>query len=334
MAAQPQQPAPPFRALEQLCDAALLSSLRAWLLFLENERRYSHQTVLAYMRDLSDFLAYMARQRKPVTEASLMGVTKSMLRQWLAERHNRKLAPSSTARAISAVKQAYRYLNKQSGTPPSPIIQHWRAPKLPKRLPRPLSEDQALEAMEDITNRDHEPWVLARDEALLMLIYGTGLRISEALSITPAMLHAENHLMIEGKGRKQRMVPLLPGVKEKLEEYKSLCPHLLPAGEPLFRGTRGGPLNARIFQGVVAAMRLRLGLPESATPHAFRHSFATHLLANGADLREIQELLGHSTLATTQRYTAVELSQMLTAYQESHPRAELSTRKKRTTPKG
>jgi integrase/recombinase XerC len=184
-----------------------------------------------------------------------------------------------------------------------------------------LSEGQAAAAMEDIGNRDSDAWVLARDEALLMLIYGTGLRISEALSITPSMLQPGDHLIIEGKGGKQRMVPLLPLLKQKIDHYRSLCPYAPEAREPIFRGARGKPLSPRIFQGVVADMRARLGLPDSATPHAFRHSFATHLLGHGADLREIQELLGHSTLATTQRYTAVELQSMLAAYQDAHPRA-------------
>ena len=227
--------------------------------------------------------------------------------------------PTSTARALSTVKSFYRYLEKQ-GTLTNPVIFHLRGPKLKKALPKALGVEQAQQALETIGTQHEDEWVNKRDLALLVLIYGSGLRISEALSLTTADNKGDS-LTIIGKGNKQRMVPLLPVIKNAIADYMSACPYPFTATAPLFLGKRGQPLNPAIFQLQLRKLRAALNLPESTTPHAFRHSFATHLLSAGGDLRSIQELLGHTSLSTTQRYTHVDKARLMQAYQNAHPRA-------------
>jgi integrase/recombinase XerC len=219
------------------------------------------------------------------------------------------------------VRGFFRHLEK-GGVLENPAVHHVRTPKLPKSLPKALSEDQSLASLAGVGANHKEEWVTLRDVALLTLIYGCGLRIGEALALTPAQLpEGALALTLTGKGNKQRMVPILPQVHEAIAAYKKACPFALAPKEPLFKGARGKKLQPAIFQKEIRQLRSALGLPDSATPHAFRHSFATHLLAGGGDLRTIQELLGHADLSTTQRYTKVDHERLLSAYQKAHPRA-------------
>ncbi len=242
-------------------------------------------------------------------------------RSWLAARHGEGFSATSTARALSVVRGFYRYLEKQNIAENAAIF-HVRTPKLPKSLPRSLQETQAITSLDTVGFTQKENWVQLRDVALLTLIYGCGLRISEALGLRVKDLKEDaTSLILTGKGNKQRMVPVLPQIHAAITEYKKVCPHLLSEGSILFVGARGKPLQPAIFQKEIRNLRNALGLPESTTPHAFRHSFATHLLAGGGDLRTIQELLGHADLSTTQRYTKVDSERLLSAYAKAHPRA-------------
>lgn len=241
------------------------------------------------------------------------------IRAWLASRMD-AFDPASSARALSAVKSFYRYLEQQEGIENAALF-HIRSPKIKKSVPKALVEGQAQQALGEIESLHAEEWVGKRNLALLVLIYGCGLRISEALSLQYKDAGSGDSLTITGKGNKQRMVPLLPAVKEAIADYVSACPHSFSARTPLFLGSRGGKLDPAIFQRELRKLRAALGLPESTTPHAFRHSFATHLLSAGGDLRSIQELLGHASLSTTQRYTRVDKDRLMSAYKNAHPRA-------------
>jgi integrase/recombinase XerC len=292
-----------------------------WRQWMQDERRMSPHTLAAYTQDVDGLLGFLGQDspKGTVTLAMLLALPLARLREWLRWRMEQGYATSSTVRAVAAVRAFYRYIEKETGKK-NPVIDHWRAPKLPERLPRPLNVRQAMQVAEE--EGDHqEPWVNVRDRVLLALIYATGLRVSEALSITPRMVQGDR-LVVVGKGQKERMVPLLDQIVAGLKEYRQLCPFEVAPDEPIFRGVRGGALNVRQVQRRMQHLRREMGLPESATPHALRHSFATHLLAEGADLREIQELLGHASLATTQRYTAVDLARLMRDYQDSHPRAQ------------
>ena len=239
-------------------------------------------------------------------------------RAWLASRMG-TYENSSNARALSSVKSYFRYLEKQ-GLCKNAAIFHLKSPKLKKSLPKAVGEEKTAEAIATIgTLRDD--WQGTRDLALLLLIYGSGLRISEALSLTYGAVKNADAITILGKGNKQRMVPLLPVVSETIEAYIKACPHTFANDSILFIGARGQALNPAIFQKTIRNVRAALNLPDTTTPHAFRHSFATHLLAAGSDLRSIQELLGHASLSTTQRYTHVDASRLLSAYDKAHPRA-------------
>lgn len=303
--------------------APIHDATNAWLDAFAHNRRASRHSIEAYSRDLQDCLGFLSQHfGSGLGMEQLAGLQERDIRAWLAARMGEGKAKSSNARALSAVKSFFRYLERQGMVENSRVF-HVRAPKLNKALPKALSLEQAEAALAHIHTRHDEPWVSARDEALLMLIYGCGLRISEALSLTLGDIGGDT-LHIEGKGKKQRNVPLLPLVANTLSAYRDACPHFharSAKGTPLFVGVRGGALNPRQFQGTLQQLRRQLGLPESATPHAFRHSFATHLLARGADLRDIQELLGHESLSTTQRYTHVDTSRLLAAYEAAHPRA-------------
>jgi integrase/recombinase XerC len=253
-----------------------------------------------------------------MTLSHLQQLQERDVRAWLAARMNKGMAKTSNARALSAFKHWMRYLQREGKCDNTRVLTV-RAPKLNKPLPKALSEAQAGALM--AAEGDAEPWVAARDHALLLLLYGTGLRIGEALSLTLSDMQGEA-LRVMGKGRKERVVPLLPMVRQAIEVYVEACPYCpKQAKGPLFWGARGAPLQAAIFQRRLRDMRRALGLPESATPHALRHSFATHLLAQGADLRDIQELLGHASLSTTQRYTHVDTARLMGAYAKAHPRA-------------
>jgi len=301
------------------------AAVTGWIVWLRDERRVAALTLEAYYRDLIDFLAFTARHLGNAPAMSeLAALSKADYRAWMATRAQRKLQATSTARALSAVKSFYRHAIKR-GLIAETGVTALRTPKLPRSLPKPLNAGEALEAVSAIGDQAREDWIGKRDIAVLTLLYGCGLRISEALGLkrgdVPAVGATMPLLRITGKGNKTRMVPVLPVVTEAIQAYLAACPFAAGAEAPLFYGARGGPLQPRLIQGAMQQLRARLGLPETATPHALRHSFATHLLAGGGDLRAIQELLGHASLSTTQRYTEVDAAQLLAVYNAAHPRA-------------
>jgi integrase/recombinase XerC len=299
---------------------SLQQAIQAWQDWLRDLRRCSPHTLLSYGNDLRHFCRFMsAHKGGRVDFADLRGLEPRDIRAWLAQRVQ-EFEPASTARALSTVKSFFRYLEKNHGVENAAIF-HIRGPRLKRALPRALAEEQAGRALQAIGQQHEEEWVNKRDLALLVLIYGCGLRISEALGLRYADRPAGDSLSITGKGNKQRMVPVLPLVKTAIEEYIAACPHPFAPDSPLFYGKRGKALDPAIFQLQLRKLRQALNLPESTTPHAFRHSFATHLLSAGGDLRSIQELLGHASLSTTQRYTHVDRERLLAAYKTAHPRA-------------
>lgn len=301
-------------------DAA--AAVQGWLASLRTERRMAAKTLEAYGRDLGQFAGFMCDHLgAPPSSRDLAELTVSDFRAFLARRRTRGAESRTLARQISSLRSFYRHAER-AGLFRNPALSALRAPKLPHAVPKPLSPEKAQQVAEaDALATDATPrWVLARDQAVLTLLYACGLRISEALSLTARQADAPV-LSITGKGNKTRIVPLLPAAREALALYRKLCPFAVPPHQPMFRGLKGGPLNARNIQLLIARLRGALGLPETATPHALRHSFATHLLANGADLRVIQELLGHASLSTTQVYTEVNRAHLLAQYRKAHPRA-------------
>lgn len=303
-------------------DDGLKQIITQWLDWLTHIKRASDHTVTAYRIDLFAFTLFMQHHcGVTISLNTLRQLEIRDFRAWLASRSSRDYSKTSNARALSSIRHFYRYLERE-GLIENPAIFLVSIPKLNKPLPRALSSAQAMSAIEMTSEMNEEPWIAKRDEALLMLIYGCGLRISEALSLqVNDVLSAKGSLMITGKGNKQRHVPLLPIVTQTLRDYLRLCPFHADGNRhtSLFLGARGGTLQPAIFQKMLQQVRAQLGLPDSATPHAFRHSYATHLLASGADLRDIQELLGHESLSTTQRYTHVDSKRLLDAYKAAHP---------------
>ncbi len=296
-----------------------------WLQSLAGERRASRHTLDGYGRDVAGFLAFLTEHlgEKPGA-AALIALQPADLRAFLAKRRNEGLESRSLLRALAAIRNFLRFLEKK-GLAKTDVFGAVRAPKKPHSLPKALTVADARDLIDpdQRAGEAREPWVLARDAAVLALLYGVGLRISEALSIphADAPVGQRDRVTITGKGGKTRTVPVIEPVRRAIEEYVALCPYDLSDG-PLFLGARGGPLSPRIVQLAVQRLRGGLGLPDSATPHALRHSFATHLLGRGGDLRTIQELLGHASLSTTQIYTAVDKKRLLDAWKSAHPRAE------------
>jgi len=281
----------------------------------------SDNTVKAYSADVMGFMAFMTTHLGGNFGINaLKDLTVRDMRAWMAHERSRGVSARSLARSLSATKSFFRWLAKREGFEPTAVLST-RAPKFKNKLPRPLSETAAREMIDTVSVQSVEPWIGARDEAVVTLLYGCGLRISEALSLTTDCLPLPETLLIRGKGGKERMVPVLPVARTATETYVRLCPHDLTPSTPLFRGARGGPLNPRLIARVMERARHQMGLPASATPHAMRHSFATHLLGAGGDLRAIQELLGHAQLSTTQAYTAVDAAQMMEIYNKAHPKA-------------
>ena len=299
------------------------AEIEAWLTHLSAERRLSPKTLEAYRRDLLQFLAFLAEHLGGAPSLKeLAALTPADVRAFLAARRADAIGSRSLMRSLAGLRAFARFLEK-SGKGKVGALAAVRAPKIGKTLPRPLPVDAAKRiAGPDIAAGDgREPWIHARDAAVLALLYGCGLRISEALGLKRGDSGGGDALTVMGKGRKQRMVPLLPAVAKLVADYMALCPYDLPDDGPLFVGAKGGPLSPRLIQLSMARLRGALGLPESATPHALRHSFATHLLGRGGDLRSIQELLGHASLSTTQIYTAVDAERLIEAYRAAHPRA-------------
>jgi integrase/recombinase XerC len=300
------------------------SALAAWLEHLTHERRASPRTVRAYGDNVLAYLNFMERHRgEALSVADLGGITAAELRAYLAFRREGEhaLSPRSLSQSLSSIRAFHRYLDHRLDTP-NAAIGLVRGPRIKVGAPRPVSEDQAHGLIAEIgLDPDREDWEVARDEAVLTLLWGCGLRISEGLSLLRRDAPLAESLRITGKGGKTRIVPALDIVRERIDAYLAVLPFALEPDAPLFRAKRGGPLSPRHVQATMQHLRSRLGLSDRATPHALRHSFATHLLGAGADLRSIQDLLGHASLSTTQRYTQVDAAGLLAAYGKAHPRA-------------
>ena len=302
-------------------SAALTDALTAWLDHIRALDNAADNTIEAYRRDVSGYLGFLTRHFGDATGLSpLSRVELRDIRAWMAFERGRGVGARSLARALSAVKTFTAWLAEREGFDPTPVLSA-RNPKFQKKLPRPLSEDAARAMIDAVELQSMQSWIAARDMAVVTLLYGCGLRISEALGLSGAESPLPEVLRILGKGGKERIVPVIPAARAAVADYVRQCPHPITANTALFLGARGGPLNARLVQKAVAAARLQLGLPATATPHAMRHSFATHLLSAGGDLRAIQELLGHSSLSTTQAYTAVDTTRLMEVYDRAHPRA-------------
>ncbi len=319
----PPADSPELAALPAAPDLAAAAA--AWLVQLAGERRLSVRTVEAYGRDARQFLAFLHdRFGAPPGIADFTDCAPADLRAFLARRRAEGIDGRSLQRALSALRSLARHIARGGGQTAA-ALGAIRAPKAARRLPRPLSAPDA-KAVTTTAPREgeaREQWVLARDAAVLALCYGAGLRISEALSIrrADAPVGETEAITIVGKGQKSRSAPIIAPVRKSVEDYLSLCPYALEADGPLFVGAKGGRLSPRVVQLAMARIRGALGLSDSATPHALRHSFATHLLARGGDLRTIQDLLGHASLSTTQVYTGVDSARLLAAYRSAHPRA-------------
>ncbi|MCF3593157.1 tyrosine recombinase XerC [Rhodobacteraceae bacterium LMO-12] len=304
-----------------LISPAARDAMQSWLEGQKALNGASANTIDAYSRDVGDFLSFItAHKGEAQGIAPLMRLTVSDMRAWMAHTRGTGVGPRSLARKLSAVKSFFRWLSEREGAEISAVLAA-RSPKFQRKLPRPLSEDAAQEMIETVEFQHENPWIAARDTAVVTLLYGCGLRISEALSLNGEDTPLPSVLRIIGKGGKERVIPVIAVVREAVEAYLALCPWPTEPDQPLFRGLRGGRLSPRSVQMVMARARAQLGLPASATPHAMRHSFATHLLSAGGDLRTIQELLGHASLSTTQAYTAVDQARLMEVYDKAHPKA-------------
>jgi integrase/recombinase XerC len=323
----PAAAAPAALALEAFstADRELAALARAWLAHLEGERRVSDHTLICYSRDLRQFLKFAAIHFGAAPSLAMVeGLAPADLRAFLAQRREEGAGGRSLLRQLAGLRSFMRFLER-NGKAKTAAFAALRAPKIQRRLPKALTKEAAGQVMRtDSRAGENRPaWILARDAAVLGLLYGAGLRISEALAISrsEAPVGGLDVLRVIGKGQKTRAVPVIAPVRRGIETYLELCPYPLPPERPLFVGAKGGPLSPRIIQLTVERLRGALGLPETATPHALRHSFATHLLGRGGDLRTIQELLGHASLSTTQIYTAVDSARLLEAFRSAHPRA-------------
>lgn len=302
-------------------SAAQRAALARWLDHLRALKGAAANTLAAYGRDVGQFLDFLSHHHGGTEGvAALTGLGQPDLRAFMADLRRHDISPRSMARKLSAVKGFLAFVADQEGTDATAALSA-RGPKYRRKLPRPLAEDAARDIIAVVGDQARDDWVAARDMAIVTLLYGSGLRISEALGLTGKAHPLPEVLRITGKGGKERLVPTLPAARDAVARYAALCPHDLTAPEPLFRGTRGGALNPRLVQRVMEQARLQMGLPATATPHALRHSFATHLLSAGGDLRAIQELLGHASLSTTQAYTAVDAARLMEVYEKAHPRA-------------
>jgi integrase/recombinase XerC len=304
-------------------DGPLTAAVEEWAAWLTHERRASAHTLAAYGHDLTNFLDFLTMHTGgPLTLKTLADLRLADFRAWLAARATQGLARSSTARALSTLRGFFKRLER-CDLVHNGAIGAVRTPKVPKSIPKALSEKEALKVLEASAAMADEPWIAKRDTALLTLLYGAGLRIGEALGLSRRDAPAGPALRVRGKGDKERIVPLLPVVVTAINEYLAICPYALAPDAPLFVGKRGKRLQPSQVQASLRQVRRALGLPETATPHALRHSFATHLLAGGGDLRTIQELLGHASLSTTQRYTEVDTARLAEVYADAHPRARV-----------
>ncbi|PST17578.1 tyrosine recombinase XerC [Mesorhizobium plurifarium] len=300
----------------------VMAERRRWLASLAEERRLSEKTVDAYERDTRQFLTFLTRHLAgPPRLSDIRTLRPADLRGFLAQRRKGGAGARTLGRGLAGLRSFLRYLER-NGLANAAGAGAVRSPKQPKSLPKALTDREALKVVTADAQLAEEPWIAARNAAVLTLLYGCGLRIAEALDLTPADFSGPvTSLRVTGKGGKTRIVPMIAAAAEAVETYRKLCPYHIEPGEPIFRGARGAKLQPAIIQREMQKLRAALGLPDSATPHALRHSFATHLLAGGGDLRTIQELLGHASLSTTQVYTGVDSARLLEIYDRAHPRA-------------
>lgn len=308
----------------------LTKALGQWLEHLKSERRLALKTLDAYERDLRQFCHHLTDYLgHPPRKSDFSNLKPLHMRGYLARRRDAGSGARTLARDLAGIRSFVRFLEKR-GEASSAGLTAMRAPRQPATLPKPVKAEEAEQLTRMEQQMHEEPWIAARDAAVMTLLYGCGLRISEGLGLTPADFQISNQtkpaasaksIRVLGKGGKTRLVPVLPLVNRAIEEYVRLCPYVLKTDEPIFRGMRGGPVQPAVVQRSMRVMRGALGLPSTATPHAMRHSFATHLLGNGGDLRTIQELLGHASLSTTQKYTAVDTDALLKTWNAAHPRA-------------
>lgn len=300
----------------------LKQRLVEWLSWLKLTRRFSSHTIVAYVHDLQQFLTFMEKYKaESVSEQALIDFKITDFRSWLAFRHTKGLSPRSTARSLSVVRNFYGYLGRQRGQT-CLALTTLQSPRLKVNLPRPLSERQAADLMDDIEGFSTQTWLGLRDKALFILLYATGMRIGEALSLMGNCLPLTDRLTVLGKGKKQRIVPIIPQAQQAINEYVKSCPFPIASDTPLFLGMKGSALNPSVAQKTLRLYRRVMGLPEYVTPHALRHSCATHLMAETHDLRAIQELLGHASLVTTQVYTSIDQQQLMQVYAKAHPRGK------------
>ena len=305
----------------EVISPAQLNLVDDWLGVKSALEGSSSNTLVAYRRDVLDFLSFLTIHSGNKNGASqLDSIDQVSMRSWIAENRRSGKTSRSISRQLSSVKSFYKWFAKRRGIDPTMVL-ITKAPKFQKKLPRALSKEAAKEISQSIDLTDNEPWVIARDTAVILLLYGCGLRISEALSLKYSEMPLTDTLKIQGKGDKFRIIPILQIAREAVENYLNTLPFTLNGNDNIFRGVRGGSLNPRSIQLVMKLIREKLGIASNATPHSLRHSFATHLLTSGADLRSIQELLGHSSLSTTQIYTSVDSSRLMDVYSKTHPKA-------------
>lgn len=303
-------------------QAELEDALGAWHQWLASERRMSNNTVTAYRHDVSVFLSFLSDHLgNNLSLLDLKKLKQNDFRSYLAWRREDGLSNTSLARKMSAIRSFFRFMERNNQLH-NPVINSVRTPKRPHSVPKPLDVEQAKLAITHVSTLQNEAWLGKRDIAVLTLLYGCGLRISEALSLNLCDKPTSTTLKVSGKGGKERLVPVIKVVREAIDDYLTSCPFLLTDQSPLFVGKRGKRLDPGIIQKQLRRLRLSLGLPSTATPHALRHSFATHLLTKGGDLRTIQELLGHASLSTTQRYTEVNAGYLLSVYDKAHPSSD------------
>lgn len=304
-----------------LISPACRDALQAWLAGQKALNGAADNTLTAYQGDVAEFLSFMTLHfGGPQGLGAMQRITTGDMRAWMAALRGDGTSARSLARKLSAVKNFYRWLAEREGFEPTAVLSV-RSPKFQKKLPRPLAPEAARAVLDTVEMQSQTAWVAARDVAVVTLLYGCGLRISEALGLTGKDAPLPRVLRILGKGGKERVVPVIDPARQAVDRYVALCPFDPEPDAALFRGVRGGALNPRIIQEAMARTRAQLGLPATATPHALRHSFATHLLEAGGDLRAIQELLGHASLTTTQAYTAVDTAHLMEVYQKAHPKA-------------
>jgi integrase/recombinase XerC len=307
--------------LSDPCAPDLADALQTWMRWLKVEKNLSRHTLRAYTNDVGQFINFLCRhQGHPPALRDLSDASLRDFRSWMSGQAMNGASAATRARALSGIKNFFKWLDRE-GVMHNAALKSVRTPKQPRKLPRPLFEKQALQVLNAPAIADQDIWIARRDQALMTLLYGCGLRIDEALSLNIRDLPRDGFIRVMGKGRKERQVPVLKIVDDTLDAYRAVCPFAETPDRPLFLGARGKRMRQQIAQKAMRDMRVSLGLPETATPHALRHSFATHLLQNGANLREIQELLGHASLSTTQRYTDINAKELMAIYSRTHPRA-------------